>query len=518
MPTSVTRRRLLTTAVNMIGATTMLSSDVALAQQSESPWPQFQYDAGNTGYTTAVEVPDAEHVQRRWRYNADGSIVGAPVVGNGSIYVGDGSGNVNAVDLETGERQWTFPAGGNPKVALLDDTIVAVSGCNTGSCNVRALDPENGAEQWIQEDVGSRAPLTITNNLLFVGGAAALNPNDGSIVWETDQGDSQIAPAVADSTLYTPTAKYDQAELAAINAGFGDVAWTGSLGPNDGTNASPVATENRVYASSSNGSRVRVPIRVYTPEGEQITRLSDSVEGNSLGIALGDGLYYVATSGLEAAIRAFNTETGTEEWSFKVRESEAAEYDGLGTPPIVVGEHLYAVNGLDGNRVYAFDAASGERVWTHQMETGVHRNFEGLAAAGGALFIGDSSGNLYAIENRTADTPTVASDTDAETEVDVTETESPTTVSDDTTETQPQTTTSRDPSDKESARTTMPTTATSDQSADEASSAKTEFQRGFIANNQIEGPLAFIDSFLLTVGGFVLSVIGIFYQLLEGED
>jgi outer membrane protein assembly factor BamB len=65
---------------------------------------------------TALAPGTVGDLEEAWFFNAEDAVTATPAVVDGTVYVGDWSGNFYALDLETGERRWTFRARVHPRV------------------------------------------------------------------------------------------------------------------------------------------------------------------------------------------------------------------------------------------------------------------------------------------------------------------------------------------------------------------------------------------------------------------
>ena len=129
------------------------------------------------GTVTAVDVTDGRGL---WEFETDESVspsdepdpvrtsgvMCAPAVRDGTVYVGSHDGNAYAIDLATGEEEWSTPTDG-----------------------------------WITGSV------TATNGHVLVGSydahLYALDREDGSVTWAVEgRGDATSAPLVADGAVY----------------------------------------------------------------------------------------------------------------------------------------------------------------------------------------------------------------------------------------------------------------------------------------------------------------------------
>lgn len=186
----VTRRRLLAyggTAAAVVVGWYVLDND----SSSSRDWPQFQFDARNSGHSSAAGPVNG--VQPRWEPFAAGSPVGSPVVANGTVYVGDQDGHVYAVDAATGRERWQVDTGGSvtEAPAVVDSSVYV----GTDDEQVYALDAANGTTVWqatLSAGKSGHFGITVSDGRVFVGDADrafALDTADGTEHWQINTGE-----------------------------------------------------------------------------------------------------------------------------------------------------------------------------------------------------------------------------------------------------------------------------------------------------------------------------------------
>lgn len=147
------------------------------------------------------------------------TIVGAPVVSGGSIYVTTATGRLAALDATTGARKWTTLEGGTGPVLPVGSALFAVS----DESRLLRLDARTGALVWAatlpffetdriekREDIhlhfgpilaGGRLILTSTDGLL-----REIDPVSGDLLRTVELGAGAVAePILVDGVLYVLT-------------------------------------------------------------------------------------------------------------------------------------------------------------------------------------------------------------------------------------------------------------------------------------------------------------------------
>ncbi len=269
---------------------------------------------------------DGEEV---WQFDSGLELIETPSVGpDGSVYLGAKNGKLYALDKQ-GQLRWTHNTGGivycSPAVA--DDGKVFF-GSQDGT--LYALGPD-GSELWrftvptaSQTAVAMQVSPTIgRDGNIYIGSLFrpvlyALNPNDGSIVWQTQSlGGAGIctSPVVADNgTIYLNTK--DDTHLLALNPADGTVFWSidlrdPAIGPFDPAdpdtfsawNPPALGPDGTIYVSFDDSY-----IRAVTPNGalKWITRLGMG-EGFSLTV---DAVGRIYAAGEDSSIYVLEPQEG----------------------------------------------------------------------------------------------------------------------------------------------------------------------------------------------------------------
>lgn len=159
-------------------------------------------------------------------------------------------------------------------------------------------------------------------------------------------------------------------------------AWSLSLGSSSGPGFVPVVAAGSIWAAASDGTVARISLESGQPAwriqaGKPLTAGVGS-DGNMAVVATRDG-----------ELRAFDAQ-GRALWSAAV----GAE---VVTAP-AVADNTVVVRASD-NRVLAFEAGSGKRLWNFQRQNPplVLRNAGGIAVVPGTAFIGMPGGRLVAL-------------------------------------------------------------------------------------------------------------------------
>lgn len=435
----------------------------------DSGWPMYQGDARNTGFDQQ-QIGPIESPSRKWQFRSKDSPGSSLAVANGIAVFGDIAGNVYALNTETGEELWRFETVGEMEStgpAMTKELVIAGSSGGT----VYALDLQNGQERWRFEAGGSRlapAPLTIANGVVYVSGEKlyALNAGTGEKKWSSDFKPSPNFPLAATSfRIYVATFN----KVIALKPADGRRVW--EFTP-EGKPTGVSFADGTVYFGDDANT-------VYALEGtsgkEQWRFKTDDTA--EIPAVAGDTIFVASN---QAGIYAINIEDGTERWRFDIPNDGLAQ-----TPPLVTEQTVY-VTPSDNQYTYALSSDDGSRYW--RMETG--QSWDPMALANGELYIQSSLGMIVL----TTDPDRETSDTEGQTSTEATDSEDQTTgkATDSTANT--------------------PTGDTGGTPKGDTGNRK----RGFFSNSGSE-PEFLSNVFNLTVLGFLLSVVGILHQMLQGR-
>ncbi|WP_300031774.1 PQQ-like beta-propeller repeat protein [uncultured Roseobacter sp.] len=152
-----------------------------------------------------------------------GDVTGAPVVSGNSVYVGNQSGRIVALNLGSGKRLWTAQDGATGPVQPAGDSIFALSDLG----QLVRLDAGTGERIWavnlpgfIKDRPNKRAEIVAHHGPVLAGGRILVASNDGLLRSFDPVDGSQIssveipggatsAPVIAGNVLYVVSTKGD---------------------------------------------------------------------------------------------------------------------------------------------------------------------------------------------------------------------------------------------------------------------------------------------------------------------
>lgn len=385
-----------TAATNQPGDTSVGTASSETA--GDSQWWTYAHDLQNTGATLATGP--TQPLDTKWTVTGAKAIFTTPAIVDGMVYFGASNNHLYAVDAKTGDVQWTYEANdyivSSPTV--IDDTVYF----GTGDTMVFALSTEDGSERWRTSTNSRITPaLAIADDMVVAGGYAGpfvygIDRASGEIKWQ-NEADGWItnAPAVVDGTAYIAS---QRGTVYAFDIQTGDVHWSVTKPPREASHlTAPAVVDGTVYIQMRAFGPTTAS-KVYALSGETGEEVwATRTEGPNLPdtLAVNDGTVYVVSeqgrscgSGCIQPITtlsALSANSGEIQWQGKWERSAR-------TGPTVASDTVYFVAG---ERLMAVDPEGGCVRWERDLSGFAQRP---PAIANGTLYLGDSSGTLWAIE------------------------------------------------------------------------------------------------------------------------
>ncbi len=281
-----------------------------------------------------------------------GSFYDAPVVGNGTIYIGYYTGMVYAIDAISGVQVWDYDLESNIAAGLtVVDGIVFVGSSNG---KLSALDAGNGSLKWefLTKDEVWTTPV-VADGVVYFGSLNhklyAVDIETHGLKWEEPfetGGSIASPPVVVDGVVYFGS--FDK-KFYAIDADSGSPKWVFAEAGNwywsralynNGT-VYACCLDNNIYAlNAGNGT----PAWLKPFDAGAPLRSSPVIAGGVLVVASEEGKVF-----------GLDLETGAQKWQFDNIKSKVLS--SLCTD----GARVY-INSQD-NRLYALDGATGRQDW-----------------------------------------------------------------------------------------------------------------------------------------------------------
>jgi outer membrane protein assembly factor BamB len=355
---------------------------------------------GSAGVQTSFQV-DAVHDGRQsadtttpplafaWARDF-GNTPGTPLIAGGRAFVtaNDAGGtnpmNLYAFDLQTGVTDWgpvalgpqTFPAGiayDGGKLFVVTQTSISSGG------RVQAFDPVTGQPLWMtsltSQSFFSTAPVAANGAVYVVGEGSnatmySLDETTGRVNWSVFVENAAV-PAVTAGGIYVANGcmSFD------LNPQTGAEIWRNTS----------------ICTGAGGGTAVAVSSGVYIPDGSIGNSIVNPQTGAVLGTYSADGNlafygsmgYFMGSMGYfpaQTRIWGEDLTTNTVDWAF--------DGDGsLVAGPIVVGGNVYV--GSSSGNVYALRASDGTLTWSDNAKSAIAPSSDrsGLSAGGNMLLV-----------------------------------------------------------------------------------------------------------------------------------
>lgn len=316
-------------------------------------------------------------VKERWHYDTGYTIASSPAVWNDTVIIGDASGTVYGLSLNSGAVQWKFKSQSaeysTPEVAG-DIAIVAST-----DGNIYGLQAATGKQAWHFE---TQRPIVASpraaDGIVYIGSSEckfrALEATTGKLLWQFERlgGFVETKPLIYDGKVIFGA--WDQ-NLYALDARTGKLAWKWK-GDRSGTLFSPaacwpVAAKGRVFIVAPDRRMTAIDAKT----GRQIWRTGNYMVRESIGISEDQSRFYIRA--MQDSFYAFSTSSRQPEtvwdqktdFGYDINSAMLVEKDGV----VFYGTK----NGL----VFGLDAKTGAVKWEHKVGVGVVNTVVPLSAS-----------------------------------------------------------------------------------------------------------------------------------------
>lgn len=341
-------------------------------------WPQFR---GNPQLTGVASTSVASTIKLLWTYEAGESIESSAAVADGIVYVGVQSGDLLAIELQTGKLRWKYRAkeGIGESSPLVHNGVVYVGDLSGLLHAVRA---EDGKALWTfktQAEIKS-SPVVAGERILigsYDGNLYCLTARHGKFLWKfTTHSYVHATPAISGNTVYV--AGCDEI-FRAIRIRDGKQVF--HIASGGYTGASPALLDGRVFYGTFNNEVVsaelrskRIVWRYEHPERHFPFYSSAAVSATAQRIVVG---------GRDKLVHCLDASSGKEIWTF----AAGARVD---SSPAIAGDRVYV--GSNDGRLYVLELATGRMVWAYEVGSPLSAS---PAIAAGRIVIGSEDGRLY---------------------------------------------------------------------------------------------------------------------------
>lgn len=351
-------------------------------------WPMQQFDAQNTA---AVPAPSPAEVEEDWQFETDDDMEISPVVAGDTVYVGDESGNIYAIDQQ-GNKRWSASVL-NGRIdstpAIYEDLLVVPF-----QEQLRAYDRFEGTEQWRYPSQYGTHELTVADGAIFFADTGrhvhAVDARSGDRRWrfqgQVDLSSYLYAPAVHDGEVVvvrSAGARTDTREISAIGIEEGNKRPL--VRTTDFVFKTPVTVvDGHFLVGASDG------VHAYDSSGSERWHFpTDRPVQSSLAVT-NETVHAMSSDGGEGSLYAIALDEGTDRWAIQTSNS-------WNTGPVVCGG--FVVWGHLGPEIESTQKAAriqdGEIVWTKKSAVaGYHQ----CAVGGDKVYLAGTGGFVDALQ------------------------------------------------------------------------------------------------------------------------
>ncbi|ELZ30875.1 PQQ repeat-containing protein [Halogeometricum pallidum JCM 14848] len=350
----------------------------------DGSWPQYRFDAGNTGY--ASEAEGLRDGVGYWSLNG-GHV---PSVADGALYnlhVGDETTDFTRRDPATAtvrSRTELVDYGTNSPPAVADDRAFV-----TTFAEVFCLATDRDEVLWRGPRTrGIQGAPTVVDDALLVncGGFTETEPQlsafdfDGTERWTYESGfDSNSTPAVGDGAVFVST----EADIRAVELATGEERFVTDTVHDRWANV--VVSDGTAYVAGHVGNEDDRVYALNASDGSVEWRTGPFRNRPGPPVVAG-GTVYVGGAG--DAMLALDAEDG----------AQVREFGRRAEPICRAGDVLYARQ--DG-WLYAYDATTGEGLWSYrtpevQVSDQIMQGVYGVTPVGSAVYV-DAADGLHGI-------------------------------------------------------------------------------------------------------------------------
>lgn len=443
----LSRRTLLGTSVltPLLPKLALAQDGTRVAQSASGAWPFYGQNLSGTRVAdgSTISTANVSQLGAAWSVDLGAVVSGTPVIANGLVYLGAYNGTLFALELATGATVWTYATGAAVRESNLQIDLgilgsAAVDGdtvyIGDATATVHAVDTATGTARWTTKvDDQTAASIwsspMVANGVVYVGVASiakevgfrgnivALDAATGTQSWKTyvvpgeSDGGGVFAVPVIDpdrgalyvgtQNAYSPNpAPYgDPISVLALDLKTGDRKWVfnappggGPIAPTDdvGFSASPNLFSARIFGQLRDligiGQKSGTYWALDRETGEFVWRTEISPPGPRGGIeatsaVTGTTIAVPATNWPDPAapaaglVSAVDTATGKILWS--------ADQTAPAASPVAISDDLLVQAGIDGI-LHAYKLATGAELFQTDLGASVNG---GIAIAGNVIVL-----------------------------------------------------------------------------------------------------------------------------------
>jgi outer membrane protein assembly factor BamB/tRNA A-37 threonylcarbamoyl transferase component Bud32 len=326
-----------------------------------------------------VHADDSIQVKPLWVFKCEDEIRRKATVARGMVFVGAYDNNLYAINSESGEFVWKFPAsdsvGGSTPFVYEDAVFIG-----SADKHLYSLQAANGRMNW---RFATNGPIYSSPNVRFDhvffgsddGFCYAVNANHGRQAWKTNAYSAvRSTPFVDEDRVFFGT---EGGYIFCLELATGKIKWQ-SQAKRAVTSSPTVADADIVFV----GSLDSTVYALDASSGWVIWRFRTRRPIISSPV-VHDGAVYIGSS--DGSLYAIDMDTGRQLWAFETEGQVASS-------PAVWGGSVY-FGSTDGN-LYSLGLKRGELKWRFETQSPI---ISSPVIVDGTIYIGSTDHNLYAL-------------------------------------------------------------------------------------------------------------------------
>ncbi|WP_345110411.1 serine/threonine-protein kinase [Candidatus Villigracilis vicinus] len=290
--------------------------------------------------SAAVPSPVSSGVKPLWDFKCEDEIRGAPMLSQGTLFIGCYDNNLYALNAADGVFQWKYPTEGG---------------------------------------IVSR-PAIFENNVYFCSEDQCLHvisSRTGKLLWTYyTEGKIYSSPRISDGHVFFGS---DDHNLHAVNLNSGRAVW--KFATDGEIHSTPLVVNEMIYFGTESGSFYGLDFR-----GALKWRFQAKRGMTSSPINKGQTVY---TASLDSTLYALDAKSGWAIWKFRLGKGT------ISSPAMI--DDLIFIGAADGF-VYCVDARTSKEVWRYKTDNQVSSS---PVIYKDSLYIGSVDGAMYCLEYRT---------------------------------------------------------------------------------------------------------------------
>ena len=339
-------------------------------------WAQFRGNPGLTG-TSSSALPDKLEVQ--WTYDCGEPIQSSAAIRDGRVFVGSVSGELSALDLQSGDLLWKYEASDaiGESSPCVEKGIVYV-GDLAGS--VHAVSAQDGKGIWTYETEGElKASPVVSGDRVLIGSydglLYCLSARSGALLWsvQTD-GPVNCTVGIAAGIAYISGC---DGMLRGVRVSDGQQVVSVDIGAYTG--ASPALANNMVVFGTFGNRVLGVDLLLKSVRWSYEHPEKKFPFYSSAALVAGKAV----VGGRDKMVHCLEAESGKLLWTFATKGR-------VESSPAVAGSRVY-VGSKDG-RFYVLDLETGKKLWEFPTGSPISTS---PALAAGKVILGSEDGLLY---------------------------------------------------------------------------------------------------------------------------